>query len=126
MEIAIETVFQCQICNKVAGKLKITMVGNQAAELSIKGLIGQRIEVILGDKLDSAWNAISHNDISKLFLMNSDWVSSFCPKCTTNFCREHWLIDFDFGMGDEPSLYIYGTCPAGHKHLVDHCFSQSV
>ena len=56
--------------------------------------------------------------VEALLAINPEYVHFWCPKCAATYCREHWYpIDptMDEGFYDAT----YGTCPKGHKVMLD-------
>jgi hypothetical protein len=52
-------------------------------------------------------------------LRRIDWELApfYCPECERYYCRADWhtYVLFDEGFYD----YTMGTCPAGHRHMLD-------
>lgn len=65
-------------------------------------------------------------DVRALYALNDEWASFSCPTCHQSFCRAHWHFDVRYD-DDFPEWYewyewydrTYGTCPSGHRRLVN-------
>jgi hypothetical protein len=59
-------------------------------------------------------------DVRAHYALNDEWASFYCPTCHQAFCRAHWHFDVRYN-DDFPEWYdcTYGTCPVGHRRLVD-------
>lgn len=47
----------------------------------------------------------------------SDGMDAYCPECDKTYCREHFnpVEEYDDGFYD----CTYGTCPSGHRRMID-------
>ena len=64
--------------------------------------------------------ALAMADADALYQLDHFWAPFYCPTCQRVYCREHWLIIPEFDE-DFPGWYdcAYGTCPQGHRRLID-------
>lgn len=65
--------------------------------------------------------AALHGGARALYEYNSEWASFYCPQCAGAYCREHWRLEMQFDDDGLPGWYdcTYGTCPVGHRRIVD-------
>jgi len=61
--------------------------------------------------------AIRGADGAALFKMDPELAPFWCPECEGAYCRTHWnkQTNFDDGFYDTT----YGTCPRGHRRMLD-------
>ena len=70
------------------------------------------------DSLPSLYEAIASGDYAAARSFDSDFVAYHCRACGQAYCQRCWRLDppvFDDIFYD----YTEGTCPAGHRQMVD-------
>ena len=68
--------------------------------------------------------ALAENNKAELYWLlrrlDPERVSFHCPDCDRSYCQKHWNPQIQFD--DEWSGWYdctYGTCPKGHRHILD-------
>ncbi len=64
--------------------------------------------------------AIEQADAKTLNALNTEWAPFYCPACEAAYCKDHWILQLQFD-DDDPGWYdcTYGTCPKGHRYMLD-------
>ena len=110
--------FPCSLCDQPAGTVKLAP---DEGVLVIDGLVC-RITHPLGptDDVPRLREILALRDARALNALNGEWASFYCPTCDRSYCAAHWQLDTRFD-DDWGSWYdcTYGTCPAGHRRVVD-------
>ena len=108
--------FYCAECGALAALLTL----NDANQLIQEGFWGVTTEGILPQMRPAVEAALAKADADKLYHMDSLWASFYCQTCKLVYCYQHWLIIPEFDE-DFPGWYdcSYGTCPQGHRRLID-------
>lgn len=68
--------------------------------------------------LDEVQAALREGTAAALLNVDPSYVNFWCPKCLAVYCKDHWHpIDpvMDEGFYDAT----YGTCPRGHRVMLD-------
>ncbi len=66
--------------------------------------------------------ALERGDAAALHAAQPLWVVRYCPECGRHYCKRHWKLQVTIPpWGDSYSMdfVTYGTCPAGHRRVVD-------
>ncbi len=108
--------FPCSLCGKPATTVQLTADG----EVVIDSLVC-RITTRVAPGNEPRLRAIlAARDARGLYALDAEWGSCFCPQCDRAYCADHWRFDVRYD-DDFPGWYdcTYGTCPAGHRHMVD-------
>lgn len=118
--------FYCAECHRLAGTVELLPptaqpsspddVGYDRWELKVDGPVQVTHWILRG--LDELKAALHDGSVEALLAINPEYVHFWCPKCAATYCREHWYpIDptMDEGFYDAT----YGTCPKGHKVMLD-------
>lgn len=73
------------------------------------------LEVVFG--LLSADEIDTLDEYAREHLQMSEGMDAYCPQCRRVFCRAHYNVQetYDEGFYD----CTYGTCPAGHRRMID-------
>ena len=124
--------FRCGACGELAAVVKAVPAG-QAADMGPPlGLQRQDRDGIVVDYFfGTAWklaDTATYRDVREILsgeapdpaaLRRIDWELApfYCPECGQNYCRADWhaYVLVDEGFYDRTM----GTCPGGHKHMVD-------
>ncbi len=110
--------FYCAACGKPAGSVSVvpspSMPGNR---LVITGFMEHTIEATYGPTFSEALPALAAGDARALYDLDESWAPFYCPTCDRSYCGDHWhqQVEFDDGFYD----CTYGTCPQGHRRMVD-------
>src|SRR5581483_7126353 len=124
--------FRCGACGEVAAVVKAVPAGAMANMGPPLGLQRQDRDGIVVDYFfGTAWklaDPATYGDVREILsgeapdpaaLRQIDWELApfYCPECGQNYCRADWRTDVlsDEGFYDRTM----GTCPSGHKHIVD-------
>lgn len=112
----IEAAFHCAVCNKVAATLQITD-DNRFIQRDFWGESTEWVSAAHAFVLEAALN---QENVEALYRNNSLWAPFYCPECRAIYCYAHWRTEIQFD-DDFPGWYdcTYGTCPAGHRRIVD-------
>lgn len=111
--------FACAVCGQPAATVEL-QVTNNSATLMQTGFMGHITESLSQEAIPAIHQAISQASGRLLYDLNLLWAPFYCPDCEQVYCRQHWLIIPQFD-DDFPGWYdcAYGTCPQGHRRLVD-------
>jgi hypothetical protein len=108
--------FFCTTCGDKAGE--ITVINNQLhMEFLGRTTYGSGWQDHQREQLPAL---IAAGDVRGLHALDALLTPFYCPHCDSVYCREHWQLQTVFD--DEiPGWYdcTYGTCPAGHRRIVD-------
>lgn len=112
----IEAQFHCATCNTVAATLQLTD-DNQFIQ---SGFMGNSCEGVSGRLAILLARALRQQNIGNIYKLNGLWAPFYCPTCQATYCNQHWLKEVQFD-DDFAGWYdcTYGTCPAGHRRIVD-------
>lgn len=120
---SIKVSFKCRECQSLAASMELSSLPNQSEQqalLTTTGFIGLVKEVVFGDKLQNIYEIFRAGKPQELFDLESMLIPFYCPICKASYCYKHWnvleVFDSDFDGWYDCS---YGTCPKGHKRLVD-------
>jgi hypothetical protein len=108
--------FYCTQCGALAATLTI----NDQNQLVQEGFWGMSTKTIHPTRRPKLEAALLATNASALYRMDRFWTPFYCPTCDRVYCYNHWLIIPQFD-DDFPGWYdcAYGTCPQGHRRLVD-------
>jgi hypothetical protein len=112
----VSAVFTCHLCGAVAATVTVTGEGTMQ-QAGFLGVMTQGIDPAAYREIAKALWA---GDAAHLHRLHVLWAPFYCPDCRKVYCRDHWRIFPPFDS-DFPGWYdcAYGTCPEGHRHLVD-------
>ena len=118
-----QSVYRCSLCPSIALTAEVTRDPNSPdkGHLHFSGFLwSNHTETVTGHMLDGVEAALAGGDIRALYALNELWAPCYCPECDATYCRQHWHIEMEFD-DDFPGWYdcAYGTCPNGHRRLVD-------
>jgi hypothetical protein len=117
-----KAVFRCQECMNIAATVELAVPSDApAGELILEGFLWKRnTETIKGRTVQLVHQALATHDVRLLHTLNQLWAPFYCPQCERVYCLKHWHITPRFD-DDLPGRYdsSYGTCPQGHRRLVD-------
>ena len=123
-----KAVFKCAQCGEVAARVALVLDEPVPGESSSSrsGLIaeseffGDWEQVVLAAGLRPVADALVDEDAAALYQVDPLWAPFFCPECRASYCHEHWSMTVIFDE-EWTSWYDYteGTCPRGHKRMVD-------
>jgi hypothetical protein len=111
----------CQVCGKVSMAFKIGEILGDVGFI-YSGITKQTR--LKEDKKEEILELLRKDDIAavhKIFMdmgwSTEDGLDGYCPKCDKVYCRDHihTQVVWDDGFYD----YTYGTCPMGHKRIID-------
>lgn len=108
--------FRCETCSEVAG----TVLLPNPDGITITGFIGECHLTIDPASASAIKEALEQRDAAALYSMSYEWAPFYCPDCEAIYCVQHWITEIRFDE-DDPGWYdaTYGTCPNGHRHLLD-------
>lgn len=106
--------FRCWACGGPAATVEIAA----GDELRVESFLG-RLSVP-GGATPAVRAAASAGDAAALRAADPAAFGFVCPDCRACYCGRHWVKQAQFDP-DFPGWYdcTYGTCPAGHRHLLD-------
>lgn len=67
--------------------------------------------------LAAAAGAVRDLDGGALRRLDRDLAPFYCRHCDRSYCGDHWRLRPSFDVGFD---YWSGTCPEGHRHVIDH------
>jgi len=114
--------FHCSMCNAQAGAIDLTT----DRFITIDGPVGVT-HFGASDVLKAKVAGILHQPdelelARQLYALDELWAPQYCPDCDAIYCKDHWQIEMRFEDDDDlPGWYdaAYGTCPRGHKRMID-------
>ncbi|MHA1339254.1 MAG: hypothetical protein ACTSRZ_04345 [Promethearchaeota archaeon] len=113
--------FICSVCGKVATEIK------NAQSLLSDDIVWKYFGLMFGRELDEYYypviiSYLENSDLKGLHEFFKDKVvheglDAYCPECNKIYCKRHYSLEivYDEGFYD----YTMGTCPEGHKRIVD-------
>jgi len=115
VEIAI-AIFPCDLCDKPAATIRLAADG----EVVIDGLVCRTTMRVAPENESRLRAILEAPDARSLYALDDEWASFYCPTCGRSYCSDHWQLDVRYD-DDFPGWYdcTYGTCPAGHRRMVD-------
>jgi hypothetical protein len=113
----------CSACGKLAARFKVGPMWpsstNGETALLYEG-ITRSTQLSLADS-DTVFGDLKSEAISALnsFLENKmeGGLDAYCPSCDKVYCREDYDVEEEWDEGFYDCSY--GTCPAGHRRLID-------
>jgi hypothetical protein len=113
----------CPACGDVAGQLVLQffhLYGD--VTLVIDGVVGQTTTWLSQEQARWLEEILKSGQARPLFDWNDEWASFYCAECARVYCRKHWETEVVFD--DDPAMpgwydCTYGTCPKGHRRIVD-------
>lgn len=105
--------FACSECGESAGRL--VLVHDHLLRAGLIGLAS--FDLSSSSELETVRAAIQTRDLAMVRGANAEFAPFWCGQCERVWCRAHWKTEvmFDDGFYDAT----YGTCPAGHRQLLD-------
>jgi len=114
----------CSVCGKIA--VRVSVKADKMLTSGKPGLIYEGITCGKDIGIDNAkqlFDNFDHDDLAsahKMALKNTwldEGIDAYCPQCDRIYCHEHYnVVDiFDDGFYD----YAEGTCPKGHRRMID-------
>jgi hypothetical protein len=105
--------FACSDCDESAARL--ILVHEHLVRLGFFGIAS--FDLSGPGVLETVRAAIRARDLATLRLTNIEFAPFWCAQCERVLCQAHWTtaVTFDDGFYDAT----YGTCPAGHRQLLD-------
>ncbi len=110
--------FHCAVCGALAATLTLDAEG-MYEHVHFMGQITERTD---GPERDALADGITRKDVAAIYAANALWAPFYCPECKAVYCGEHWRVEMTFEDDDGlPGWYdcAHGTCPQGHRRLVD-------
>lgn len=88
-----------------------------AGVLVASGFIGVVESVVGADAFPSVRELVARGEAGRLREMSVDYAPCYCRGCRASYCAQHWRTE----MVEDEGFYdcTYGTCPAGHRQLLD-------
>ena len=115
--------YRCDVCGDDAGQVVLQFFrGYDDVTVVVDGLIGQMTTWLSPPKIAPVETALAGGTPLALYELDREWASFYCPDCKKSYCRKHW--DTEVVYDDDPEMRgwydcTYGTCPAGHRRMVD-------
>jgi hypothetical protein len=108
--------FPCSLCDRPAATVDLAPDG----AVVVEALIGRITQWIGPMGVPRLGMILASRDVRALYALNAEWASFYCPTCDRAYCSAHWHFDVRYD-DDFPGWYdcTYGTCPMGHRRLVD-------
>ena len=115
--------YRCDICEDDAGQLELQFFrAFDDVTLIIDGIVGQTTTWLSPSNAARLEQALKGGSPRALFEIDEEWASFYCPQCDKAYCQKHWQTEIVFD--DDPAMpgwydCTYGTCPKGHRRIVD-------
>jgi hypothetical protein len=109
--------FHCAVCQTLAAKITL----NNDDWLITEGFLGEVKERISTERgLALQW-ALEDESAFHLYGLERLWAPFYCPECDAVYCKDHWRMQMEFEDDPLPGWYdcTWGTCPHGHRRMVD-------
>ena len=125
-----KAIFRCDFCGESAATVEFVAKGVPhpnallndagAGTIIISGFYGLHREVVMHRHFGVIMALIECNP-RPLYAVDELWAPFYCPECDRSYCIKHWDIVLKFDNDFMPGWYdcSYGTCPKGHKRMVD-------
>ena len=109
--------FDCATCAHPAGRVELGGGASEAATLVVTSPLGRGSFRLEGTPRQEAGAAVSSADLSALYRLDPEFAPFWCPRCELSYCDRHWTRE----VVVEDGFYdcTYGTCPAGHRRILD-------
>lgn len=132
--------FRCARCGELAGVVRVVRGGTTVDMVRPSGREPTAGGLVLDYFLGTSWHAeapaiadeagildavealIEQGNVDPVAIRGISWTlwditPFYCPECGLNYCSRDWDTYADFNVG----VYdcIMGTCPNGHRHIVD-------
>lgn len=107
----------CSLCGQEAVRLHLP----EGKERLVVASALRRFSIARGRGDPAVASALDGNGLNPLHQLledeRYDGLDFYCPECDQLFCEDHWDLEpyFDEGFYD----FTEGTCPKGHKRIVD-------
>ncbi len=111
--------YACDLCGAEAGRVELRPDEARIA-VTVTGVVGtMQVWLTPADAPHAA--ALLYGTVRELYDYDDEWASFYCPQCARVYCRKHWHIEVQFDDDGLPGWYdcTYGTCPQGHRRIVD-------
>ena len=107
--------FDCAACRHPAGRVEL-LTRRREVKLVATSFLG-RSSFLVESRPNDLAEAIRARDAAALFRRDPEFTPFWCPQCSCSYCDRHWAreVAFDDGFYD----CTYGTCPAGHRRMLD-------
>jgi hypothetical protein len=111
----------CAICGESTAVFAVGEKDDGTKGILFQGITGGRtFEYELNTKLLEHLANESLKDVHEYLKNNTfleDGMDSYCPECDVTYCRKHYSLQvvYDEGFYD----CTYGTCPKGHRRIID-------
>ena len=115
--------FFCDECGGLAATVRLLAptgepaeVGSDRWKLEVNGPV-PTTHWVLRD-LDALHEALRQGSVTGLAAIDPEYANFRCPECSLIYCKRHWepiTPEMDEGFYDAT----YGTCPKGHRIMLD-------
>lgn len=113
----------CGACGDIAAKFKVGMADIlKETKLIYSGITtGLYIDLVHSEKIFKLLNEENPGAVHAYIRENTPYqhegMDAYCPECDKIYCREHYnpVEEYDDGFYD----CTYGTCPSGHRRMID-------
>lgn len=124
--------FRCAECGELAGLVRVARAGSavdlgpplgrgpaSGDGLVVDYFLGTAWMAAAAGALDAVQAAIDAGGTDPLTLrsLHPELAPFYCPDCALNYCAADWHTEVVLDDGFYDSTV--GTCPNGHRHLVD-------
>lgn len=127
--------FSCDVCGAAAGEVTFLPAGvggaqgdgppgvdemfSDQARVVYRSFTGT-VEAPISDGSSAQLaRAVQGADPRTIRAVYSDAVPYYCSSCGKSYCYEDWTLNLVFDHMTGQIDYITGTCPAGHKGIVE-------
>ncbi|MBI5876178.1 MAG: hypothetical protein HZB53_00890 [Chloroflexi bacterium] len=112
--------YTCDLCGAEAGRIEMRPDGDARVAVTITGIVGVTQTWLAAADAPQVAVAL-YGTVRALYHYNDEWASFFCPECERIYCAKHWRTEVIFEDDPFPAWYdcTYGTCPEGHRRMVD-------
>jgi hypothetical protein len=111
----------CEVCGKVSMTFKKGVIvkteGFIFTGITKRAHLDENKKEELLELLRKDDIATAHKMVMDMGWATEDGLDGYCPECDKVYCRDHihTQVIWDDGFYD----YTYGTCPMGHKRIID-------
>lgn len=112
--------YSCSLCGEQAGGIEFWYADSGNAEVIIRGLVGEAHVPLTADSARELASMVGEG-VEALYAYDQEWASFYCPPCDRIYCQKHWQLEIEIENDPLPSWYdcTHGTCPKGHRRIVD-------
>lgn len=118
MQFPVHAEFRCALCGAPAATLNLDAEG--AYEHTHH--MGHITERVVKTRQPALARAIAAADARAIHTLDPLWAPFYCAECDKVYCGDHWQVEMEFEDEEGlPGWYdcAYGTCPNGHRRLID-------